>query len=359
MDYVGRRSRLAQRLTEHGLDGLLITKMTNIRYLTGFTGTTAYLLFSESPVLTVDFRYREQAGRESGDVEVRFSTSSQELWPDTVKVLRESRLERVGVESANMVVARYLELLDLPGIRIVPVRDTVERLRWNKDAEEIAAIREAARIADEVAEEMIDVIKPGMTEHRVAGEIELRQRSRGGERSASEIIVASGPRSSMPHGIASDRVIGEGEPVMLDLGTVVQGYLSDLTRTYHVGRPSAELERIHRIVHEAQELAEAQIRPGMTGRQADAIARDHIVSSGFGDRFGHSLGHSIGLDNHEFPLLSPFDSTVIEVGMVTTVEPGIYVPGVGGVRIEDMVIFTETGCEVVSASRRDLAQVSA
>lgn len=357
MDYVDRQARLAAELEQAGLDGVLVTRMTNIRYLTGFTGTTAFLLFSSSPILSVDFRYREQAAAEAGEIEVRASVSSQQLWPDTLESVAAAAVIRLGVEATTLTVDRHAQLVALDGIEVTPTRNIVERLRYRKDADELRAIRQAARIADEVAEEMIEVIEPGMTEHRVAGEIELRQRSRGGERSASEIIVASGGRSSLPHGIATGRVIGRDEPVMLDLGTVVDGYLSDLTRTYHVGSPSPEVRRIHEVVAEAQRLAREAIRPGMTGKEADSVARDHIEACGYGANFGHSLGHSIGLDNHEMPLLSPHDETVLEPGMVTTVEPGIYVPGVGGVRIEDMVVITEGGCELLTRARRDLAQL--
>ncbi len=357
MDYSSRLSRLIAQLPELGLDALLVSRMTNIRYLTGFTGTTAYLLVASKPLLAVDFRYREQAREQVKHVDIRESVSSRELWPDTLKVLESGALKNVGVEGGTLTVDRFLQLSAIAGVSTVPTENAVERLRYRKDEREIAAIRAAAQIADEVAEEMIGVITHGMSEHQIAGEIELRQRSRGGERSASEIIVASGPRSSLPHGIATSRTVGTAEPIMLDLGTAVDGYLSDLTRTYHVGPPGTELTRIHQVVAEAQQCALEAIRPGMTGREADAFARDHIRSEGYGDYFGHSLGHSIGLDNHETPLLSPYDETVLEPGMVTTVEPGIYVPGVGGVRIEDMVVITDGGCELLTNSRRDFVQL--
>jgi Xaa-Pro aminopeptidase len=358
MDYAARRQRLCIELEKAGLDALLVTRLTNIRYLTGFTGSLAFLLMSQRPVLVVDFRYKEQAARETSGIEVDNVTSSREVWPRTRRLLEESAWRMIGVEADDLSIARFLELSEKPhATEWLPTHNLVERLRYRKDADEIQALREAVRIADETVEEIVDVLRPGMTEHRVAGEIERLQRSKGGERSASEIIVASGPRSCLPHGIASSRIIQTGEPVMMDLGTVVDGYLSDLTRTVHVGQASDAFRRIYDVVLEAQRRAEEQIAPGMTGQEADAIARDYIGAQGFAKYFGHALGHSIGLDNHERPGLSPFDDTVLESGMVTSVEPGVYLPDVGGVRLEDMVLITEHGCEVLTRSRKTLIEL--
>jgi Xaa-Pro aminopeptidase len=358
MDYAARRRRLGSELEAADLDALLVTRLTNIRYLSGFTGSMAFLLLSPKPVLVVDFRYRKQATQETAQVEVVAVTSSREVWPRTRHLLADSGWRRIGIEADDLSLARFLDLSEkAQAIEWVPTNSLVERLRYRKDADEVRALREAVRIADETAEEILQVLRPGMTEHRVAGEIERLQRSKGGERSASEIIVASGPRSCLPHGIASSRVIQSGEPVMMDLGTVVDGYLSDLTRTVHLGPADNPFRRIYDAVFEAQRRAEAQIGPGLTGRQADAIARDYLSGAGFGDYFGHALGHSIGLDNHERPGLSPFDDTVLEPGMVTTVEPGVYLPDVGGVRLEDMVLITERGCDVLSQSRKTLIEL--
>jgi Xaa-Pro aminopeptidase len=356
MNYAARRARLLDALRPLEIDALLVTRLTNIRYLTGFTGTTAFLLFSPEPTIAVDFRYHDQVAREVDGIGIHHVTSARELWPAVVRLVRESGFGRVGVEAPQMNVGQYLDLTP-NGVEIVPTNVLVERLRYRKEPEEVEAIRAATRITDEAMEEVLGLIEPGMTEHRVAGEIERIQRAKGGERSASEIIVASGPRSELPHGIATNREIGGNEPVMFDLGTVVDGYLADLTRTIHLGPAAPEFKRIYEVVLEAQRLAEEGIRPGMTGREADALARDHIGAQGFGDHFGHSLGHSIGLDNHETPLLSPHDSTELEPGMVVTVEPGIYVHGIGGVRIEDVVVIVEDGCEVLTESRKELIEL--
>jgi Xaa-Pro aminopeptidase len=358
MNYADRRARAQDELRAQGLGGLLVTRLTNIRYLTGFSGTTAFLLLSEEPVLVVDFRYAEQVANEVAGLPVRTVQSSRELWPAVKRMLAESGWSRIGLESEQLTLRQYLELSGADGgIEWVPTAGLVEGLRRRKDADELAAIREAISITDAAMQDLLGVIEPGMSEHRVAGEIERLQRAKGGERSASEIIVASGPRSALPHGIASDRVIGANEPVMFDLGTVVRGYLADLTRTIHLGPAPEEFRRVYDVVLEAQSAAEQAVAPGRTGREVDAVARDIIAAAGFGDRFGHSLGHSIGLDNHETPLLSPLDDTVLEPGVVYTVEPGVYVPGLGGVRIENVVLVTEDGHEVLTQNPKELIEL--
>jgi Xaa-Pro aminopeptidase len=357
MNYEGRRSRLLQELEALELDSLLVVRMTNIRYLTGFSGTTAFLVFGREPVIVVDFRYRDQVEREVKGIRINQVTSSREVWPATLEVLGEVGGGRIGLEATTLPLSQYLDVQQRNGRELVPTRDVVERLRYRKEPEEIDAIRRAVELTDEAMHDLLGVIEPGMTEHRVAGEIERLQRAKGGERSASEMIVASGPRSALPHGIASDRMIEPGGPVMFDLGTVVDGYLADLTRTIHLGPASDRFREIYAIVGEAQLRAEDGIRPGMTGREADALARDHIAAAGYGERFGHALGHSIGLDNHETPALSPYDTTVLEPGMVVTVEPGIYLPGVAGVRTEDVVVIGEDGCEILTKSPKELIEL--
>lgn len=357
MNYQRRRGRLLDSLPSLTVDALLVTRLTNIRYLTGFTGTTAFLLLGEEPIIAVDFRYRDQVKREVAGIEVLEVASARELWPAVLRLLDERGHPRLGIEASTLTTANYLELLSSNGREIVPTQSVVERLRYQKDAEEIDAIRRAIAITDEAMNGVLELIRPGMTEHEVAGEIERLQRTMGGERSASEIIVASGPRSAMPHGIASERIIGQDEPVMFDLGTVVDGYLADLTRTIHIGPASKEFRRIYQVVLDAQARAEEGIKPGMRASDADALARDHIVASGYGNYFGHSLGHSIGLDNHETPALSPFDDTTLEPGMVVTVEPGIYLPGREGVRTEDVVVITEDGCEVLTGAAKALVEL--
>jgi Xaa-Pro aminopeptidase len=357
MNYAERRQRLSDELATSGIDALLVTRMTNIRYLTGFTGTTAFLIFGEAPTIVVDFRYSEQVEREVADVAIERVMSTRELWAATVRLINELGIKRLGVEGQTLTVGQYLDLQSANSFEVIPTSAVVERLRYRKEPAEVEAIRRATAITDEAMGDLLAILQAGMTEHRVAGEIERLQRAKGGERSASEIIVASGPRTALPHGIATDRVLAANEAVMFDLGTVVDGYLADLTRTIHLGPAPDEFRQIYEIVGEAQRRAEAAIRPGMTAREADAVARDHITESGYGDKFGHSLGHSIGLDNHETPALSPYDETVLEPGMVITVEPGIYLPGFAGVRTEDIVVITEEGCEILTESPKELIEL--
>jgi Xaa-Pro aminopeptidase len=357
MDYAGRRAAVRSKLDELELDTLLVTRMTNIRYLTGFTGSAGTLLLRADPLLIVDHRYASQVAEQVSDLEIRTVVNSREVWPETLREMTRGRSVRSGFEADTLTAGQYLALTATDGVECVPTHGLVEALRAIKDVVELDAIRAAVRLTDATFSALLALVMPGLTELRVAGEIELAQRSRGSERSPYDVIVASGPRSALPHGMASARTIGAGEPVMFDFGGVVDGYASDLTRIVHIGPPSAELRRIHGIVLEALHLAKAALRPGMTAREADAVGRAHIDANGYGEAFGHSLGHSIGLDVHETPVLSPHDGTTLERGMVLAVEPAIYLPGIGGVRIEDVVVLTDAGAETLTASDRSLIEL--
>jgi Xaa-Pro aminopeptidase len=357
MDYAARRQRALHSLEEPHLDALLITRMTNIRYLTGFSGSTAMLILGPEPTLIADFRYRSQIEREVEGLTVRMVDSVMELWPEVERLLRVPANRRVGFEAAFLPAERYLALSARDGVEWVPTTGAVEGLRHVKDAEEVAALREAMRITDGAMSDALGAIAPGATELHVSGVIELSQRDRGGEHSASDILVSSGARTALPHGTPTSRTLAADEPVMVDLGTVVQGYLGDLTRTVHIGPAPAEFKEIYAIVLEAQHRALDAIAPGKSGKEIDAVAREHITAAGHGERFGHSLGHGIGLDNHESVMLSPYSVMILEPGMVTTVEPGIYLPGFGGVRIEDTVVITEDGYDNLTSSPKELLEL--
>jgi Xaa-Pro aminopeptidase len=358
LDHLTRRERVLARLRGRGLDGIVVTRMTNIRYLTGFTGSAGVLLLGETACLMVDFRYAEQARQEVGaEVEVDGEASPPRLWPSFLERLGARQGWRVGYEARVLSAARLADLDALGTCELVRTDDLVEAERTVKDADEVALLRRAAKVADEVLAETLGLVRPGVTENELAGEIERIQRRLGAERSAAPLIVASGERSSLPHGAASHRVIGAGEPVLFDLSPVIGGYRADLSRTVHLGPAGPELRRAHRVVLEAQARATEALRPGLRTRDADAIARDHIDRNGFGARFNHSLGHGIGLDQHEAPLLSPHDGATLQPGMVVTIEPGIYLPGLGGVRLVDAAVITDRGCVVITGSDRALQEL--
>lgn len=230
----------------------------------------------------------------------------------------------------------------------------IEKLRMKKSPEELEVLKAAAKIADDAFEHICSYIKAGMTELEVSNELEFFMRSQGATSSSFDIIVASGLRSALPHGVASDKKIESGDLITLDFGALYNGYVSDITRTVAVGEPSDKLKEIYHVVLESQVLALEKIKPGMTGIEADAIARDYIKSKGYGEAFGHSTGHGIGLEVHEGPGLSFRSETILEPGMAVTVEPGIYLPGIGGVRIEDDILITETGNERLTHSSKEL-----
>lgn len=357
MDYSARRERALAAIERAELDALLVTRMTNVRYLTGFTGSTALLILGAEPEIVVDFRYRSQVEREVDGVALRIVDSVFQLWPELERALAAVPRQRIGFDGDHLSATRYLQLAAHDALEWKPAAGLVERLRACKDADEVAALRAAMEITDGAMSNVLEVIRPGVTELHISGQIELFQRDYGGEKSASDILVASGPRTALPHGVPTTRRLAAGEPVMVDLGSVVDGYLGDLTRTVHLGPAPDDFRELYAIVLEAQQRSLEALAPGKRGCDVDAVARQVIADAGHGECFGHSLGHAIGLDNHEAPLLSPFSETVLEPGMVTTVEPGIYVPGRGGVRIEDTVVVTETGYANLTSSPKELIEL--
>jgi Xaa-Pro aminopeptidase len=332
-----------EKLAGLELDGLLVTNPVNRRYLTGFTGTSGCVLLtaSESWLLT-DFRYTVQAAQQAPDFTVvehgiRMIDSVNEL-------AGASGIKRLGFEQEHVVFAEYAAWNGaLKGIELVPVSGIVEELRMIKDEAELAVMRDAAALADETFRHIAGFIRPGLRESEIALEMEIFMRAKGATSTSFETIVASGERSALPHGVASERIVGTNEFVKLDFGAYYQGYCSDLTRTLVVGKPTDKHKEIYDIVLEAQLTALAGIKPGMTGREADALARDVIARHGYGDRFGHGTGHGLGMEIHEAPRLSKTGDIVLRQGMTVTVEPGIYIPGFGGVRIEDDIVITANG----------------
>lgn len=357
-----RRHRLLESLEGAELDALLVTKMANIRYLTGFSGSAAVVLVTtRDTTLFSDFRYREQAAAEVGAA-VRTEIVERSVWDRVIRVLGEGGERRaVGFEAHAMTVKEHGRLAERNAGRFVfrPVADLVERLRARKDAQEVAAIRAAARVAGEALTAVLQVVRVGQRETEIAGLLEAELRKRGSERHPFPTIVASGPRTALPHAGTTGRPVGVGEWLLLDFGAQIDGYCADITRTVVVGRRADERQRaVYDLVREAQCRGREHVRAGMTGREADALARSVIEARGFADAFGHSLGHGIGLEVHEGPRLSRSNEEPLPEGAVVTVEPGVYLPGWGGVRIEDDVRVSAAGTELLSDGATELRELT-
>lgn len=361
--YAERLARLRASLAQSELDALLVSAMPNIRYLTGFTGSNGLVLVSaEEAVLLTDFRYATQVKHEVA-AEVRVVIEQSSLWARLWSELRVMpRLEVLAFESAHTThqdAARFVAATgEGAAWKWRPALNIVEVLRETKDASELAHIRAAVAIAEHALAQTLPKVRAGMTESEVAGLLEFEMRLAGSERTAFETIVAAGARSALPHARASAQVIAKGDLLLFDFGATSGGYVSDITRTFIVGRaPDARQQEIHDVVREANGSASAAVRAGMRGRDADALARDYIERRGFGAAFGHSTGHGIGLEIHEAPRLAKTAEAPLPPDSVVTVEPGIYLEGWGGVRIEDDVVLSHDGSQVITSFERGLVQL--
>lgn len=354
-----RQAALRSRVGVDGLDLLLVQSLPNIRYLTGFTGSAGLLLVRrDDVVLITDFRYAAQAPREVGDV-ARVEVDQVSVWERLKRVLGERASGVAGFE-AHIATVRDRERIEglAPGLAWRPAPELVERQRAAKDAGEVTSIRAAAALAQEALAETLPEVRPGETEFAIAARLEAALRRRGSEWHPFPTIVASGPRAALPHARTSERTLGRGEWLLLDFGAQVDGYCADLTRTLVVGARADERQRaVYDTVQRAQRRAIDNVRAGMTGREADALAREVITQRGHGEAFGHSLGHGLGLEVHEAPRLSPTAEAALPAGAVVTVEPGIYLPGWGGVRLEDDVHLAPSGPELLSDNRVDLLEL--
>jgi Xaa-Pro aminopeptidase len=354
-----RLSALADGLTAAHVDGLLVTSLPNIRYLTGFSGTSALLFVSAREVILVtDFRYQTQITHEVGDL-ARISIEAQSLWAGVWQQLASlPYVEVIGFESAHLLHRDFQRLLEA-GARWQwrPTMDLVETLRERKDDGELALIEAANGIATRALESAVKLVRVGMTELEVAGALEKSLRDEGSEGFPFPSIVASGPRSALPHARSSTRQIERGDFLLLDFGAETGGYCADVTRTFVVGRASDEQREVYEVVRVANENAARRVRAGMSGKDADAIARDYIEQRGYGDLFGHSLGHGLGLEVHEAPRLARTADGALAEGAVVTIEPGIYRPGWGGVRIEDDVFLGASGPKILTSFPRELIEL--
>lgn len=345
--------KLRKILQEQNIDGILITNEYNRRYMTGFTGTAGVAIVSQNDaVFITDFRYTEQATAQIKDY--RIVQHEVTLLEEIATQVKAMGIKLLGFERDSVSYGTYELYKNVIQADLVPVSGLIEKIRLIKTGQEINIIKVACEIADHAFTHILDFIKPGKTELDVSNELEFFMRQQGATQSSFDTIVASGLRSALPHGVATNKVIEKGDFVTLDFGALYNGYISDITRTVAVGEPSEKLVEMYNTVLASQLLALEKVGPGLTGIQADAIARDYLTEKGYGEAFGHSLGHGIGLEVHEGPGLSKRSETVLEPGMAVTIEPGVYVPGVGGVRIEDDILITESGNELLTHSTKEL-----
>jgi len=356
MSIKDRQQRLRQGLAEKEIDAIFISQPENRRYLSGFDGSSGYLLITPGDtILATDFRYIEQAKRQAPEYEIFPIEGDTGNW--FPKLVGGLNLKRLGFEAGHITFAMYHQLSDIVDelegrLRLVPLEGVVESLRVIKEAEEIELITEAVAISDAAFEYAENMIKAGMTEKEAAWEIEKFMRAKGSETIPFDIIVASGQNSALPHAKPSSRTICSGEPVIIDIGARIGGYCSDLSRTICPGTPDETFNKVYDTVLEAQLTAIAMIKEGMSGGEADNTARTVIEQAGYGEAFGHGLGHGIGLAPHEQPRLGPNSQEQLVNNMVFTIEPGVYLAGWGGVRIEDTVVMEGGKIRVMSKSRK-------
>ncbi len=351
-----RLENLRRKFAEKGIDAVWISQPDNLFYLSGCEGLEGYLLITAHEIImATDFRYIEQAERQSPECEIcRITGKMAEWFP---RLFSDLKIKRLGFESHHLSFVDYKQVSDLCNqaqlnINLIPIEGLVESLRMIKDPEEIEFITQAAKITDSVLEYIPQIIRAGMSEKQVAWEIEKFMREHGSQPVPFDLIVQSGPNSALPHARPSDYLVHEGEPIVMDIGSKYNYYGSDLTRTLCVGHTDKTFQKVYDIVLEAQLAAISNIKSGMTGHEADAIARSIIAQAGYGENFGHSLGHGIGLVTHENPRIGPNSTDVLTDGMVFTVEPGIYISGWGGVRIEDDVVVENGKLRVISSAKK-------
>jgi Xaa-Pro aminopeptidase len=351
--HAARRRRLTEGYAELGVDAVLLTRLVNVRYLTGFTGSNGQLLATpDGGVFFTDSRYEQQSRHQVPDL--RRVIYAREFVASLADVCRAGPIRRLGFEAAGVTYRSWGELDQAGFAELVPLKDEVERLRWAKDPQEIELIERAQEVTDQAFQGLTTKLAPGMTEREAAFELDLAMRESGAERIAFDSIVAFGENAAEPHHHPTDRPLGRGDLVKLDFGCVVEGYHSDMTRTVAFGEPDGELRMVYELVLRAQLAGIDAVRAGVAGGEADEAARAVIREAGHGDRFGHSLGHGVGLEIHEGPTLRDGGEDLLPEGAVVTVEPGVYLPGIGGVRIEDMVVVTADGCRPLPRTTKEL-----
>jgi Xaa-Pro aminopeptidase len=364
MDYKLRQNELRRSLASSRLDGLLVSHLPNVRYLCGFTGSAGLLLVEESgSTFFTDVRYDTQGREEVKGAKVIIARKA--LWNalgERIGARRprsRSKGWTIGIEAEHLTVAERKRLVDLlpPGVRLPNAPALVEKARMVKDEDELGLIREAVKLGATLFDRALEVLRPGAKETEVAAEMEYAARRSGAEEMSFPTIVASGTRSALPHGRASEQAIAPGAFVVCDFGVILAGYCSDQTRTVWVGARQEEARHAYESVREAQQAAIAAVRPGVSVGEVDAAARNVLRKAGLGRYFTHSTGHGVGLEIHEAPRVAAGQKEVLKPGMVITIEPGVYFPGKWGVRIEDMVAVREGGCDVLTPTSKDFLAV--
>ena len=349
--------QIADKLPEYGLDAMLITSGPGERYAVDFHGEGMVVVSAGGSHYSTDGRYSEAAqGRVTG-AELSLMTRERGHLALARAFLEGRGLRRVGFESGVMSVDEHRRAQETLGVELIPAQELLDGLRGAKDAEELRRMERAQQITDEAFEAICGWIRPGMTEREIAARLVYELLRRGGERVSFDPIVASGPNSSMPHAVPTDRKVREGDFITMDFGCVAEGYCSDMTRTVALGQPTAEMEQVYQVVLEAQLAGIAAARAGIPGREIDAAARQVIAEAGYGDCFTHSFGHSLGLSVHEGPNAAPGEGRIMPAGCVVSAEPGIYLPGRFGVRIEDVLVLEEGGCRVLTRSPKELRRL--
>ena len=358
-----RINTLRCRFRSLGVANFLVTRLSNIRWLCGFTGSNGLLMVTgKNAYFITDGRYTNQAREQVKGAKISTYSNGVSVADAFICELKNNKdirfRGRIGIEAQIMIVEFYQRLKTcFPHSDLVETELVVEELAMQKDTEELKAIRRAVEITDRTFETVLPMIKPGISEREISAEVTYHHKKYGAEKDSFESIIASGPRSALPHGIATDRKIGKNELLTLDIGCYYNGYASDMTRTVVVGKANTKQKKIYEVVQEAQAKATLAAQPGVKCSDVDAVARKIIKKAGYGDNFTHGLGHGVGMEVHGRPVLNSKSKMRLKPGMVVTVEPGIYIEGFGGVRIEDDILITENGNEVLNRSPRELLEI--
>lgn len=342
------------------VDGLMVTEPFNRRYVSGFTGSNGVILISKNEAkLITDYRYTEQAKLQTSGFEIVLHAGHTghkgRIFEEVASQVRSMGIKRLGFEQNHLNVGLYQKIEQLlQGVELIPTSSLIEDMRLIKTEEEIRLLKTSAEITNAAFDYVLDYVKPGVTEMEICNHLELFIRKEGALTSTFMPIVASGYRSALPHGRASNKVIEKGDFVTIDFGCNYHGYWSDISRTVAIGEPVAELKKVYDVVHEAFQQCLNNLRPGLTDQEVDSFMREPIKRNGYNDLSGTGTGHGIGLEVHELPLFSVLKDKILQSNMVITIEPGIYIPNLGGARIEDVILITETGCEVLTPSSKEL-----